>query len=112
MKYRLAVEGDVPQINALADKHGIARPGVGICFVAEDKDGVKGFITGGQVGFIESIVSETPISASVLHAYLEGALLANTSSSILASVVNPTLGGILERMGYEKVNREFYIKKR
>jgi hypothetical protein len=112
VNYRLAEEGDYQQIFDLAQKHGIAKPSVGICFVAEDNGVIIGFINGGQVGFIESIVSESPISASVLHAYMEGALLAGTKSSILAGIINPVLGSILERFGYEKINQDFYIKKR
>jgi hypothetical protein len=113
VNYRLAVEGDYQQIFDLAQKHGIVKPTVGICFVAEEDGVITGFVNGGQVGYFESIASDTSIGATVLFSLLYGALLANTASSILAGVTNPIAGQMLEKYGFNKIQEQtFYLKKR
>jgi hypothetical protein len=113
MTYRLYQPNDEPEIWQLCRDRGIATPSIGICFVSVGDDGkIKGFINGGQIGFVESIVAETAISADHLQGMLEAVLLVNTQTSILVGVTNPAVGKILERQGYERVEQEFYIKKR
>ena len=113
MNYRVSVDQDLPQVWALCEKHGVAKPSTGIMFVAEEGGIIKGFINGGQIGYIETVVSEAPIGMAILFAFLEGALLATTTSSIMAGVVNETAGGILERHGFNDIkDQKFYLKKR
>lgn len=112
MTYRLATPQDEPEIWALCKERGIATPNIAVCFVAVENGKVRGFINGGTLNFIESIVAETSISALHLHGMLEAAFLVTTQCSILAGVTNPAAGKILERQGYEHINQEFYIKKR
>jgi hypothetical protein len=87
-------------------------PTVGVCFVAEQDGKVVGFVNGGLVGYVETIVSENPLTANTLFAMMEGNLLSNTTASILAGVSNGEAGDILERVGYEKSKRTFYLKRR
>ena len=113
MNYRIATQDDYPQIWALCEKYEVSKPSVGICFIAEENGEIKGFVNGGQIGYIETIVSESPTGMAVLFSMLEGALLANTSSSIMAGVVNPIAGQMLERHGFDEIQEQkFFIKKR
>lgn len=113
MNFRVSTPDDLPQIWALCEKYDVGKPSVGICFVAEENGEIRGFVNGGQVGYIESIVSESPTGMAVLFSMLEGALLANTASSILSGVVNPIAGQMLERHGFSEIkDQKFYIKKR
>jgi len=99
------------KINDLAHKANIPPPVIGTCFVAEDESGVIGYVNGGVVGFIESIVSDNSIATLRMFSVMEGSLMTAVSSPIFASVVNAEAGELLKRAGFKKQHNEFYMKK-
>ena len=110
MKIRLATQEDLPRIKELAFKSNIAEPKIGTCFVAERDGEVLGYINGGVIGFIESIVSDEPIAMMRLFSAMEG-LLMSSNTPIFASVVNDEAGELLKRAGFNEQFNHIFMKK-
>lgn len=112
MKYRIGKKEDIPQILALAKKHGIPPPNLNNCFVAEQNGNIIGYANGGQVNYIDSFVAENSIAGLYLMAMLEGVVAAQGLPTSFAGTINDKAGDLLLRLGYEEVkNTRFFVKK-
>src|ERR1043165_9091799 len=67
MNYRFAKPEDQKWIDALCARENIETPKDGLCFVAEDEEGVQGFIHAVTVPMIDGFVSAVPMASAVLY---------------------------------------------
>lgn len=112
-KFRQSRPDELDEINALAVSKGIAKPAVGLCFVCEEDGVIRGFVNGGVVGLVETIVSDSPQLTGRLFSMMEGSLLTALPDTLhYAMVYNPAVGDLLKSQGWEKVHAEFFVKRR
>lgn len=68
MNYRIAKDEDWKWIDSLCAKEKIETPPKeGLCFVAEDEEGIQGFIHALTVPMIDGFVSAVPLVTNVLY---------------------------------------------
>lgn len=110
--FREARKDEYGILEALALKHGLGKPTFGACFVLEEDGDIRGFVNGGMVGLVETLVADTPQAAGRLFSMMEGSLLtAAPQTQHFAMVTNAKVGDILRSQGWEKVQAEFFMKK-
>jgi hypothetical protein len=110
--FREARKDEYDILKILAESKGVGAPNIGACFVLEEDGDIRGFVNGGVVGLVETLVADTPQAAGRLFSMMEGSLLtALPMSQHYAIVTNPAAGDLLKSQGWEKVQAEFYIKK-
>jgi len=110
MKIRPFTEADREAVKELAFGANIQEPTIGTCYVAERDGRIVGYVNGGVIGFIESIVTEESIAGMRLFSAMEGLLMAS-NSPIFASVINDKAGELLQRAGFKEQSNTFYMKK-
>lgn len=104
-------EADI--LEEMAIRRGVPKPTFGGCFVMEEDGKIGGFVNGGMVGFVETIVAESPQIAARLFSAMEGSLMtAAPDTAHFATVTNPKVHDMLLSQGWEKVNAEIFIKRR
>lgn len=113
MKFRLSTPEDIPALNALAEKRGINHPSVGGCFICEEDGEIRGFVNGGVVGLVETLVADSPQLSGRLFSMIEGSLMtALPDSQYYAMVRSQAVGDLLKSQGWEKVPLDLYMKVR
>jgi len=111
--FRMIKEGEFDTLVALAKKHGLSKPAIGGCFVLEEDGDIRGFVNGGIVGLVETIVADTPQVAGRLFTGMEASLMTSLpNSQYYAMVASPMVGNLLKSQGWEKVQVDVYMKRR
>lgn len=102
MTYRLAKTEDIPQINALCEKHGLDHPAFGMCFVAEDEGKVVGYCNALAVSLVDA-ASDNPLAVRPLFDMVQGGLTASGVKFMGAITRQPRIETILCKLGMKKV---------
>ena len=113
MTYRKVQDKDLNEISSLLLEHGIEYDitrKIPLGFVAEDENGIVGFIFAHPAMLIEPFICKNAMAAFKLNSMMEGAISAVGISVSLAHV-NNTLDAELVKSGYEKIERYSVYKK-
>ena len=112
MNFRLATEKDTPTIDAMWEREGLETPQSGLCFVAENEDGIQGFIHAATTAVIDGFISDVPLATSTLYEKMITALEVTGHKSIWMLPSNPEIQNLALRKNFKIIkNREIVMRK-